>query len=114
VFPEYIRGNHLSLNPSHAIQSRARKQRMLNQASDLLQIANDSLHSKVNARDYDDLGGMETAISTLNLERELLGKISTWPWDLKTIRGFMSAVLLPICARANNLLITAYARSSRQ
>jgi len=72
------------------------KQRMLNQASDLLQIASDSLHSKVNARDYDDLGGMETAISTLIRERELLERISTWPWDPRTIRGFASALLLPI------------------
>lgn len=77
-------------------QLEAEKRRLLNQTSDLLQVANDSFHSKINSRDYKDLGGMEIAIRTLNHELELIGKISTWPWDLETFRGFISAVLLPI------------------
>ncbi|NIM92116.1 MAG: hypothetical protein GTO18_00155 [Anaerolineales bacterium] len=72
------------------------KQRVLNETSDLLKITSASLHSKINDRNYDDLGGMETAISALIRERELLEKIPTWPWDPRTIRGFASALLLPI------------------
>jgi hypothetical protein len=29
-------------------------------------------------------------------EREILGKLPTWPWSAGTIRGFGSALLLPI------------------
>jgi hypothetical protein len=72
------------------------KQRVLDETSDLLQSTSASLHSKIGKRDYDDLGGMETAISAIIRERELLEKISTWPWDSKTIRGFASTLLLPI------------------
>ena len=37
-----------------------------------------------------------TAITTLIRERELYARISTWPWDAGTIRGFASTLLLPI------------------
>jgi hypothetical protein len=72
------------------------KQRVLNETSDLLQMTSTSFHSKINNRDFDELGGMETAISALIRERELLENIPTWPWDTRTIRGFVSALLLPI------------------
>jgi hypothetical protein len=72
------------------------KERLLNETSDLLQSASNDLHSKVNRRAYDDFGGIEVSISALIRERELFEKISTWPWDLRTIRGFSSALLLPI------------------
>jgi len=72
------------------------KERLLNETSDLLQSATDDLHSKVNRRAYDDFAGIEDSIGALIRERELIEKISTWPWDLRTIRGFTSALLLPI------------------
>jgi hypothetical protein len=77
-------------------QLEAEKQRVLDEASDRLHIATDSLHRKVDLRDYDGLGGTETAISALIRERELFEGISTWPWDPRTIRGFASTLLLPI------------------
>ena len=72
------------------------KEKKLNETSDLLQDTTESLHNKVKNKDYADIGGMETAISALIRERELLEKISTWPWDTSTIRGFASSLLLPI------------------
>lgn len=72
------------------------KQRALNETSDLLQSATDDLHTKASRRAYDEVGGIENTISALMRERDLLGKISTWPWDPRTIRGFVSTLLLPI------------------
>ncbi|HSG45241.1 MAG TPA: hypothetical protein VLA72_19010 [Anaerolineales bacterium] len=72
------------------------KERKLDEASDLLQATTESLHKKLQNNNYDDIGGMETAISTLTRERENLEKISTWPWDTSTLRGFASSLLLPI------------------
>ncbi len=35
-------------------------------------------------------------MTSLLLERETLKKISTWPWEAETMRGFLSSVGLPI------------------
>ena len=72
------------------------KERRLDEASDLLQTTTDSLHKKVKNKDYENIGGLETAISALTRERELFEKVSTWPWDTSTLRGFASSLLLPI------------------
>lgn len=74
----------------------AEKERALDEISALLQATSESLHNKVNNKDYEDIGGMETALGALIREREMLGKISTWPWNTGTIRGFASTLLLPI------------------
>jgi hypothetical protein len=72
------------------------KKRVLDETSDLLQLANDKLDEKIRANDYTDLQGMETAIRALIRKREMLTQISTWPWNPGTIRGFASTLLLPI------------------
>ena len=74
----------------------AEKKRELRQANELLQATMDKLEKKVRANDYSDLQGMETAIGTLMRKREMVEKISTWPWDTGTLSGFASTMLLPI------------------
>lgn len=72
------------------------KKRVLDETSNLLQSASDDLHSKASRGAYDDFGGIEGTISALIRERELMGGISTSPWNPGTIRGFASTLLLPI------------------
>jgi hypothetical protein len=72
------------------------KKQTLDEASDLLQSTSDKLETKIRADDYTDLQGMETAIRALIRKREMVGKISTWPWNPGTVRGFASTLLLPI------------------
>ena len=72
------------------------KKRELRRTSELLQATIDRFENKVRANDYTDLNGLETAIGTLTRKRELIAKISTWPWDPGTVRGFASTLLLPI------------------
>ena len=72
------------------------KNRVLHETIDLLQSTSDELERKVRVGDYKDLQGMETAIRALTRKREMVEKISTWPWDTTTIRGFASTLVLPI------------------
>jgi hypothetical protein len=72
------------------------KAHVLSVTSDLLQLTSDKLEERIRADDYANLQGMETAIRALIRKREMVEKISTWPWNPGTIRGFASTLLLPI------------------
>lgn len=72
------------------------KAHLLGVTSDLLQLTSDKLEERIRADDYASLQGMETAIRALIRKREMVEKISTWPWNPGTIRGFASTLLLPI------------------
>jgi hypothetical protein len=54
------------------------------------------IHYRVNSDKYDDMGGLNSALSALVAERGLLQGISTWPWEVSTLGGFVSSLLLPI------------------
>lgn len=54
------------------------------------------LHARIAAGDYEKLGGLQTALSSLMVERDVLRRASTWPWEVDTLRGFLSSVALPI------------------
>ncbi len=72
------------------------KERALWEVTDLLQITTGRLHGMVRNSEDKGLKRVEKATAALFRERELLKKVSTWPWDPATIRGFTSALLLPI------------------
>lgn len=72
------------------------KKRRLAQTNNLILAASERLHHKVSVEDYTDMAGTKDAIAALMAEREMLEKISTWPWDPRTLRGFGSTLLLPI------------------
>jgi hypothetical protein len=72
------------------------KERALGEVTDLLQVTTERLHGMVRNSEHKGLKRVEKATAALIRERELLKKVSTWPWDPGTIRGFASALLLPI------------------
>jgi hypothetical protein len=72
------------------------KRRILDSTSDLLQTSSDRLHHLIQGDKYQDIVGTKEAMEALIRERELIEKTSTWPWNLSTLRGFTSALLLPI------------------
>jgi hypothetical protein len=72
------------------------KQRVLDEMSDLLQATSDRLHNRLRKDNYTGIGDTKAAIEALIRERELMEKISTWPWNPRTLRGFASALLLPV------------------
>lgn len=72
------------------------KQRALNETNDLLLTTSDRLHNLIRDDKYQSVEGTKHAFEALMRERDLIQKTSTWPWDLSTLRGFASALLLPI------------------
>ena len=54
------------------------------------------LNEAIDARDAERVKALDGSISALRHERELLARLPTWPWSTGTIRGFGSALLLPM------------------
>jgi hypothetical protein len=54
------------------------------------------LNEAIDARATERVDGLDRTISALRHEREILAKLPTWPWSTGTIRGFASALFLPI------------------
>ena len=54
------------------------------------------LHRSVDERDLSVADGLNKTLASLQLEREALARIPTWPWQAATLRAFLSALLAPI------------------
>jgi hypothetical protein len=40
--------------------------------------------------------GLNKTLASLQLQREILAKLPTWPWSTGTVRGLATAILLPM------------------
>ena len=65
-------------------------------ADDRLQVIIAALHADIDAMDLGRADGLQKALGSLLQEREILARLPTWPWSAGTIRGFASALFLPI------------------
>jgi hypothetical protein len=54
------------------------------------------LHEAVETNDLARADQLEKTLNAVLAERDLLGRLPTWPWSDVTIRGMASAVLLPV------------------
>jgi hypothetical protein len=72
------------------------KHHALDEVEELYRTASSRLYGDVRNNNYEDMGRTKDAISALLMHRDRLNRISTWPWDTGTVRGFTSALLLPI------------------
>jgi hypothetical protein len=67
------------------------------QANQRLEAAINELHRHVDASDFTEImSELKSAIEGLEIEINLLAKISTWPWQSGTLRVAISPVLLPV------------------
>ena len=64
--------------------------------SELLQLTIDEIHAKVRNQADTDISEARTTMGALMEEKVLIEKVSTWPWNPGTIRGFGSTLILPI------------------
>ena len=55
----------------------------------------DLLHSKMDNHEYKNISDIRELIAGLQIEREDIKSISTWPWQTSTLTGLFTAVLLP-------------------
>ncbi len=54
------------------------------------------LDEAIDARATDRVDALDRTVSALRHQREIIAKLPTWPWSTGTIRGFGSALLLPM------------------
>lgn len=54
------------------------------------------LNRDVDAREVTRADGLNKLLGGLLVQRDILAKLSTWPWSTSTLRGFVSAILLPM------------------
>ena len=55
-----------------------------------------TLHLNLDQSQLIELGQLNNALAGLNAEREILEKISTLPWRMAMLTGFLSATVLPV------------------
>lgn len=64
------------------------------------------IHGHQDADSLGDLGGLKTLLDSLMVEREMVAKLPTWPWQPGTLAGFTSALLIPLAVWLLQQLIT--------
>jgi len=72
------------------------KGRLVSEANRRLEAAIAELHRRVDAGEFSDMTEVYRAIGGLEIERDVLAKIPTWPWQSGTLSVVISPVLLPV------------------
>lgn len=81
-------GAHRLLQNEKAQRKRAVARRM--------EAITDELHSRLDSRDLKEMDRLKDGLDSLVIERSVLDKVSTWPWEPETARVMITAVLLPM------------------
>lgn len=74
-------------------QEKAKLQAEVNHG---IEVAHQELQERVQTRNFVGIDDLDKVISSLLSLREVAAKLSTWPWQAETLRGFVSALLLPV------------------
>ncbi len=74
----------------------AEKAALLRAVNGRIKVTTARVHAAVDADDRSPGSGLHDQLSSLIAERDLIAKLSTWPWSPATIRGLGSAFLVPI------------------
>lgn len=84
--------------PLRVLHSRLQveKARLLGESQDRLKRVLDEVHSTVDGNDYGRSEQLNNALNAVLSERRVLDGLHTWPWSTSTIRGFTTALILPI------------------
>jgi hypothetical protein len=72
------------------------KKRLLGDAQERLKQVLERIHEAVDGNDLARAEQLHHSLSTVLAEVDVLNRLHTWPWSTATIRGFTSALLLPI------------------
>ena len=70
-----------------------------------LQAAFSDLHRRIDSGDVEKLAPLREVMDALLVERGVVAKIPTWPWQPGTLAGFLAAVLLPLIGWGAQLLL---------
>jgi hypothetical protein len=75
---------------------QAEKERRRAEAGEALETAVAELHLRIRSGDFERMSQLHDALAAATSAHATVSKISTWPWRPETLRGFISAVGLPI------------------
>jgi hypothetical protein len=83
-----LRGMHRRL-----VEEKAKLETRIN---DGVEQAHRELQERLRTRSFADVEDLDKVLSSLLSLRQVAAKLSTWPWQTDTLRGFLSALLIPI------------------
>jgi len=72
------------------------KRRLLGDAQERLKAVLGRVHAAIDANDLAVSEALRNALESVRSEIDVLDHLRTWPWSTSTIRGFVTALLLPI------------------
>ena len=84
-----------TLGDIHQRIASVKAQRM-QQIDERLQAAFDRLHQCIDGGEHNSLGTQREVMDALLVERGLVVKLPTWPWQSGTLASFLTAVFLPV------------------
>lgn len=84
--------------PLHGIHQRIAqdKAQLVGRASADLQSMLAEVSRRARTGDLSDADALNKQLASTVIQRDVIQKLATWPWDGATLRGFVTAVLLPI------------------
>jgi hypothetical protein len=65
----------------------------------------DEMYRRVDAGEFDGTKAVGDSIGGVNLLRERIARLPTWPWPPNLLRGFLSALLIPVIVYIASRLI---------
>jgi hypothetical protein len=86
----------------------AEKRKFIGEVDQRIKTMLERLNSSVDAGELSTLEELNTAISGLTAEKEILAKIPTWPWRAGLFAGFASIVVLPIALFMVQLVLSRW------
>jgi len=86
----------------------AEKAALLQAVNGRIKVTTGRVHAAVDADDRPAGAGLHDNLASLIAERELIAKLSPWPWSAGTIRGLGSALIVPIVVWAITRALERY------
>jgi hypothetical protein len=83
-----LRGMHASIT--------AEKGRLMDSCARRIEEVTSRIHAAVDADDLSRADGLNKMLASLVMERDMLSKLPTWPWQSSTIGAIGTAIVLPI------------------
>ncbi len=74
----------------------AEKDRLEGESEERLRRALEELNRDVDSRELGRADVLNKTLASLLLQRDVLAKLPTWPWSTGTLRGFLTAIMLPV------------------
>lgn len=72
------------------------KVRLQAEANERFRAVVGEIHDAIDRRDLAQSDALNKMLLSVSHEREVIGRLATWPWSPGTLRGFISAMLIPI------------------